>query len=153
MIFRKATLEDIEQISALRIALLIEEAASEETDITTELQEYFRGAMSENMIVTVAEEKGEVVATSAVIFQKYPPSFANKLGMRAYITNVYTKPEYRRQGISSRLMDLLVEEAKTRGVRHVWLWATEQGVPMYKKYGFEDLQNFTTMIYELDTNE
>ncbi len=149
MIYRKATEEDIDSIIELRINLLIEEGATEPTNIESQLKEYFLSELNETIVVMLAEEEGEAVATSSVIFQKYPPSFSNREGMRAYVANVYTAPEYRRKGISTLLLDKLVEEVKERGISYIWLWATEQGVSMYKKYGFKDLTAFTTMDYSV----
>ncbi len=149
MIYRKANEEDIDQIIQLRINLLIEEAATIPTDIDMELHNYFHDELNKTIVIMVAEEHSEIVSTSSVIFQKYPPAFNNKEGMRAYVTNVYTLPEYRRKGINTKLMDKIVEEVKERGISYIWLWATEGGVAFYKKYGFEDLTAFKTMNYTI----
>ena len=50
--------------------------------------------------------------------------------------NMYTDPEYRRQGIAYKTLDLLVQDAKARGVDHITLEATDMGRPLYEKYGF-----------------
>lgn len=52
--------------------------------------------------------------------------------------NVFVKPEYRMQGIASRLVQMLIENAKERGVTLISLDATENGRPLYKLLGFED---------------
>ncbi|MDE7429809.1 MAG: GNAT family N-acetyltransferase, partial [Lachnospiraceae bacterium] len=57
------------------------------------------------------------------------------------IMNMYTAPEYRRQGIARRTLDLLVAEAKERGVLPVSLEATEMGRPLYEKYGFSAMRD------------
>ncbi len=150
MIYRKATEEDIESIIDMRINLLIEEAATTPTDIKTELKDYFTTELNKTIVVMLAEENGNVVATSSVIFQQYPPSFSLKKGMRAYITNVYTMPEYRRKGISTILLDKLVEEVESQDINYIWLWSTKQGTHFYKKYGFKGLTAFDTMDYYID---
>lgn len=149
MIYRKAEKEDIEQVMALRLKLLIEEGATVPKCIDAEMRQYFTEELNQNLIVMVAEDEGKMIATSSVIFQKYPPSFSNPRGIRAYITNVYTEPEYRRQGISTVLLDQLFEVVKAEGLNYVWLWATEQGIPLYEKYGFKELKDFVTMDYKL----
>ena len=64
---------------------------------------------------------------------------ANRLsGKRAHLMNVFVKPEYRRQGIASRLVQMLIENAKERGVTLISLDATENGRPLYKSLGFKD---------------
>ncbi len=149
MVYKKATVEDIDSIIDMRVKLLIEEAAATPTNITTELREYFLTQLNKTIVVMLAEENGKAVATSSVVFQQYPPSFSNKQGMRAYVTNVYTLPEYRRKGINTALLDKLVEEVKSRNISYIWLWATEQGKQLYKKYGFKDLTTFATMDYSV----
>lgn len=108
MIYRKANEEDIDQIIQLRVNLLIEEAATIPANIDVELHNYFHDELNKTIVVMIAEEHNEIVSTSSVIFQKYPPAFNNKEGMRAYVANVYTLPEYRRKGINTKLMDKIV---------------------------------------------
>lgn len=50
--------------------------------------------------------------------------------------NMYTNPEYRRKGIAYRVLDMLVKEAKDRGITAISLEATAMGRPLYEKYGF-----------------
>ena len=52
-------------------------------------------------------EDGKIIATGAVIFYVYPPSYSNKTGMSAYITNMFTEPAYRGQGIATKILDML----------------------------------------------
>ena len=40
------------------------------------------------------------------------PTYHNPTGKKAYIMNMYTAPEYRRQGIALHTLDLLVKDAK-----------------------------------------
>ena len=50
--------------------------------------------------------------------------------------NMYTRPEYRRLGIASRMLDLLVEDARSKQIAFISLEATAMGRPLYEKYGF-----------------
>lgn len=145
MNYRIANLEDLDEVIHLRLELLREEGAYIEQDIRESIRTYFTEQLNKTIIVMIAEENGKAVATSSVIFQEYPPSFGNITGMRAYIANVYTLPEYRKKGISTTLLDLLVDQVKKRNISYIWLWATEEGVSLYKKYGFDHLTAFETM--------
>ena len=55
--------------------------------------------------------------------------------------NMYTRPEYRRQGIARRMLDILISDAKSRGIRFITLEATQMGKPLYEKAGFVPLKN------------
>lgn len=50
--------------------------------------------------------------------------------------NMYTAPEYRRQGIAFHTLDLLVKDAKEQGVLQIASEATDMGRPLYERYGF-----------------
>lgn len=50
--------------------------------------------------------------------------------------NMYTNPNYRRRGIASKTLDLLVAASKERGITSITLEATLMGRPLYEKYGF-----------------
>ena len=50
--------------------------------------------------------------------------------------NIYTRPDYRRQGIARHMVDLLVGEARERGVTAISLEATAMGMSLYESYGF-----------------
>ena len=64
------------------------------------------------------------------------PTYHNPSGKKAYIMNMYTAPEYRRQGIAIHTLDLLVKNAKEQGVLQIVLEATDMGRLLYEKYGF-----------------
>ena len=52
--------------------------------------------------------------------------------------SVYTRAEYRRQGIARDMVKQLIEEAKARGCTEIILDATEDGRRLYKSLGFEE---------------
>lgn len=55
--------------------------------------------------------------------------------------NMYTRPEYRRQGIARRMLDILIKDAKARGVSFITLEATPMSRPLYEKAGFVPLND------------
>ena len=69
------------------------------------------------------------------------PTCDNETGRKAYIMNMYTDPSYRRQGIAMNTLDLLVKDARRRGVTHITLEATAAGRPLYEKYGFVPMEH------------
>ncbi len=152
MNFRKSTADDVPQLVELRKKQLIDEGAAE-TNIDGELERFFAEELkSGTLIVWLATENAEteqIIATAGVCFFQYPPSFTNKTGKIVYITNIYTKPEFRRQGIAAKLLELVLKEAENKGCAFARLHASEQGKKLYEKFGFDDAQGF--MIKKLQS--
>ncbi len=139
MTYRIATLNEIDELVELRKKQLIDEGISPTEDTTEEMHKFFEKKMSDGtMVEWVVEENNKIIATSAIVFYEFPPSFTNKSGIKGYITNMYTVPEYRGRGIASSLLNKLTDEAKARNVHKLWLGASKMGRPVYLKYGFEE---------------
>ena len=52
-----------------------------------------------------------------------------------------TKPLYRRKGIAYKTLDMLVTEAKRKGITAISLEATDMGRSLYEKYGFAKMKD------------
>ena len=64
--------------------------------------------------------------------------------------NVYTKPEYRRQGISRKLVSMALEYARKEQLSYVELDSTNDGLALYKSLEFEEkVSRYTPMVYKL----
>lgn len=50
--------------------------------------------------------------------------------------NVYVKKRFPLQGACKKMLELLIEEAKSRKVTEISLDATEKGRPLYESMGF-----------------
>ena len=67
------------------------------------------------------------IGAGGVSFYQVMPTYHNPTGKKAYIMNMYTAPEYRRQGIAFHTLDLLVKDIRKQGVSQIALEATEMG--------------------------
>lgn len=93
---------------------------------------------------TIIVENGMVVENIGLIEN---PEWKSGLQMEeAYIMNMYTAPEYRRQGIAIHTLDLLVKDAKEQGVLQIALEATDMGRPLYERYGFVKMEDEMELI-------
>ncbi|MBR2820416.1 MAG: GNAT family N-acetyltransferase, partial [Clostridiales bacterium] len=52
--------------------------------------------------------------------------------------NVYTRNEYRRQGLARKMVEMLIEDAWNKGATEISLDATKLGRPLYESLGFKD---------------
>lgn len=50
----------------------------------------------------------------------------------------YSLVQYRRQGISQKMLHMLIKEAREKGVTEISLDTTVSGRPLYKSMGFEE---------------
>lgn len=85
---------------------------------------------------TVLALDGDVIGCATICYIEMMPTFSHPTGKRAHLMNVYTRSEYRRQGIGLLMMEVLIKEAKEKGVTEISLDATEMGKPLYKKCNF-----------------
>lgn len=143
MIVRKATVEDAALLSEVRKLQLIDEGIAPDCDIDAELDTFFRKwLVSKDFLQLIAEENGKLLSTAAIVYYDLPPSFTNKIGVRGYVTNVYTAPEHRRKGLSKMLLEKLLENARSRGIKKIWLGASKLGRPLYEKLGFIQQESY-----------
>lgn len=94
--------------------------------------------LEEDQSTALALIDEKLVGCATMCYITYMPTYAHPTGKRAHLMNVYTKKAYRRQGIASKLVTMLMDEAWERGVTEINLDATDAGRPLYKKLGFED---------------
>jgi len=147
--YRTAAPADAHALARMRVAFLTDAGnlpPEHQTEMEAILLEFFTASLADGSFAAWLAFDGEkIVATSGLSFSMIPPSFSDKTGKTAYIMNMYTLPEYRRQGIAAQLLKRIVEEAKARGFPKITLYATEMGRPLYEKFGFEDAHGYMVM--------
>lgn len=137
----KATLNDLSLLTKTRIEVL--RAANNLDDsidmsiVERESYIYYKNALTKNVHTAYLVFDGNVfIGAGGISYYTVMPTFHNPTGKKAYIMNMYTKPDYRRKGIATKTLDLLVQDAKERGITAISLEATEIGKHLYEKYGF-----------------
>ncbi|KLV27631.1 MULTISPECIES: GNAT family N-acetyltransferase [Niallia] len=149
MEYRKATREDINLLMELRKFQLVDEGITADKDIDNELEDFFQRKLAEGSLIQwLVMEENEIIATGAIVIYEFPPTYTNKSGKKAYVTNMYTKNAYRGKGIATTLLTKLVEEAKSLGIKKIWLGASKLGRPVYKKFGFKETDEWMELELE-----
>ncbi len=108
-------------------------------------REYFREG---DQSTVLAIDNGRAVGCATMCYIDLMPTYAHPSGRRAHLMNVWTNKDYRRQGIAEKLVTMLIEEARGRGVSEVSLDATEAGRPLYRKLGFKESGECMTMVIQ-----
>jgi GNAT superfamily N-acetyltransferase len=83
------------------------------------------------------ESGGRVVAGGGVALLPFQPQPRDPGSRRAFIINMFTEPEHRRQGLARRLMEAMLAWCRDEGLATVSLHASEEGRPLYASLGFE----------------
>ena len=103
--YQKATLEDLELLVTVRCRvlraanLLPDDAPLPEVECQT--RAYYRKAFAEDTHTAYLVWDGDtLVGTGAVSYFQVMPTVHNPTGQKAYIMNMYTAPQYRRQGVA-----------------------------------------------------
>lgn len=146
LLYKKATIEDIDILTKTRIEVL--RAANQlsddanMTEVEKQSYEYYSKALRDGSHTAYLVFDGtNFIGAGGVSYYRVMPTYHNPSGNKAYIMNMYTSPKYRRKGIAYKTLDLLVRDAKSRGVNVILLEATEMGRPLYEKYGFVKMNN------------
>ena len=148
---KRATMEDIDELVRTRIIVLrAANKLSDDEDMSVVEEEsyaYYRRALeSGEHIAYLVYDNGKFMGAGGLSFYQVMPTYHNPTGKKAYIMNMYTASEYRRQGIAFHTLDLLVNDAREQGVSQIALEATEMGRPLYEKYGFVKMEDEMELV-------
>lgn len=144
--YRRATLEMLDALVETRVEVLRAAnrlpADADLSEIAAQSRRYYESALSDGSHFGLLACDGDVfVGAGGVSYYRVMPTVHNPSGGKAYIMNMYVRPEYRRRGIATQILDRLVADARGRGVRQIALEATEAGRPLYAKYGFVPMEH------------
>ena len=136
--YRITTNDDIELLVESRLTMLKEvnnlpadyEYPQEFIDCS---RDYFlNGAQT----TVLALDGGRIAGCASISYITIMPTFSHPTGKRAHLMNVYSDPDYRRQGIAKKMVTMLIDEAWNRGATEISLDSTKVGRPFYEKLGF-----------------
>ena len=139
--YHKASKDDVATLVENRILFALELSGSQNEDVIqqlrTQMTNYFTKATEDNSCISfIAKSNEKVAGIGSVHLKEMPGNFKNPSGKWGYIMNMYTIPEFRRNGICKNILNLLVEEGQKIGVTAFELHATEEGEKVYTQEGF-----------------
>ncbi|MGH2523745.1 MAG: GNAT family N-acetyltransferase [Anaerolineales bacterium] len=138
-----ATVEDAPIITAHRRAMFEEMGATERAELDAMeaafadwVREKF--ARDEYFGWLAVDAEGKVFASVGLWLMEWSPIPSDISGRRGRVMNVYTAPEYRRQGLARRLTIELIGWSRAHGLRFLDLDASAVGRGLYESLGFEE---------------
>lgn len=133
----------IEELTQLRIEFIQElhpELSGAKLDeIAAGSRSYVEWLISNDAYVGfigVADSK--VVCTAALLVYLLPPLASAEARKVGHVLNFFTRKEHRGNGYGGGLMAFIQDYGKEHGFHRLFLNATDDGYPLYKKCGFTD---------------
>jgi GNAT superfamily N-acetyltransferase len=150
MEIRRATAADIDMLIQIRIEFIQDSNgvilnSEQEKAFRARFAEYIPAHIGRDFWASLAIEEGKAVSTVFLCVFEKPANLAFPDGREGTILNVYTQPEYRRQGLAMRLFKDIIEEVDRQKLLSCELIATEMGRPLYEKFGFKAIVEDTYM--------
>lgn len=138
---RRALRKDISALVRLRIALLKEVGNVRNEAGTKELSRAIRRHFVKELpagryVGFIARANGAVVACGGLTFYARPPYSGNPSGKEAYLMGMYTLPNWRGKGTGAAVLRKILDFAKARDVRRVWLHSEPGARSLYGREGF-----------------
>lgn len=141
--------EDYSQLAEMKWSHLqesdeeYEENNIENADKDAFISEFVSFLKSENNYqIFVVEERDEIISAMFLYIIPKLPRPNGKASRIAYLTNVFTRKEYRNQNIGTELLSYIKEYSGNHGCELLFVWPSEKSVKWYCKNGF-------TMVNEI----
>jgi GNAT superfamily N-acetyltransferase len=140
--YRKTTVSDLEVLVEHRHRMWSDIGHRTEAEITEHDSRYRpwakRRLRSGELVGCVAESNGgRVVASGLVWFRPDQPRPKLATLVSPYILSMYTEPDWRGNGIATRIVRELLVACRERGYPNVELHASRFGRRLYARLGFE----------------
>lgn len=146
--YRIATDNDIElmmrsRLEMLRVVNNLSDDYEYSEDIVNNSREYF---LNGDQTTVLALDGDKVIGCASMSYITIMPTFSHPTGKRAHLMNVYTNPSYRRQGIARKMVNMLIDDAWSKGATEISLDATKLGRPLYESLGFIDSNECMVLV-------
>ena len=137
---RIATKADIASLVALRLEYLRADYSvlpkEVEQVLRVQLPLYFSRHLGKDCHVYLAEEHQSAVSCAFLIVLEKPANPTFPTGKVGTVMNVYPRLVYRRRGFACALLEQLISDARKMDLSYLELKATEQGLHLYQRLGF-----------------
>lgn len=139
LIYRFAARGDLAALVRLRHAFLAEagQDVAQHPKVAKATKAYFAKMLPKgHIVVSLAECDGAIVGVCVMIFDHHLPRLAQPTGLAPYIMNMYVVPEFRRQKIATKLLQMLIVKARQAGAHIITLHYWPGKMTLYEKAGF-----------------
>ncbi len=144
---RRAGEADRALVADLRLEFLAEErgdpSIAEDAELLAAVVDWLDETDGHGAVTWLAvEPSGRAVGLVTLILDRRPPRPGDQRTTVGYVVHLYVVPERRGQGIGRALFETLLDGARERSCRQVFLHATDDGLPLYAAAGFTQNDRF-----------
>ena len=135
-IYKTATQQDIDILVTTRIKVLrAPNKLADQVDmseVAAQSRDYYEKALKDGSHTAIlVYDKDQIIGAGGISYFRVMPTYHKPTGRKAY----------RRKGIAYQTLNLLVADAKNKGIDAISLEATEMGRPLYEKFGFTGMND------------
>jgi ribosomal protein S18 acetylase RimI-like enzyme len=136
---RLATSDDVQQLISLRRQFTYEDESGEErAGYEDECRSFLEEALATGQWrLWLACVGPQIVSHLFVAFIDKVPRPTRENRKIAYLTNMYTVPDYRNRGLGGRLLAAAQKDAANGGVELMIVWPSDASVGFYRSFGFD----------------
>ena len=154
-IYRIAAEADVDELARMRWDFRLEEAPGptrhDQATFLDACAAFLRQGLADERWTYWVAQEGTIIV-SHIFIQRVPTvPRPNRLDEAlGYVTNVYTRPAYRGQGIGTRLMMEVLAWGREQDLESLIVWPSEASVRFYERAGFRgpsDMLQYTVRPY------
>lgn len=144
---KKLEKEDIEKMIPLRVALQKHDSVHgkfvvDEEKLADATRAYLKEAINRDIFMFGGFVEEELVSICGFQLERRLPYMKNLTGRVAFVTSVFTKEEYRRNGYQKTTFQMCMDYAKSLEiVRFELSMVNPKAIRMYEQFGFEFNKN------------
>jgi len=141
---RMATLSDIDKLIKARFEYFdyerLEITDETRSAIEKSFRQYIVDHLNKDFFVAVIEMENDIVSIAFLTIREKLADPAFPTGKIGRIFNVLTYPRHRNKGFATCILRSLIEVAREQNLSHIELSASEIGLSLYEKLGFQKLE-------------
>ena len=136
-----ATLDDLPRIVAWRMeylqAMLPKSGILDRTALKEELLSYYRKTLKDGtQAACIAYDDKQEIGFGSLIIQAEEPTPFDPTGCRGQISSLYVRENYRHHGVGGKILNHMLDIAKKKEIRRVYLETDLIDSPLYSDAGF-----------------
>ena len=151
VVIRYADERDIPALVQIRLDYLADDfrplTDAEKQSFTKKLAAYYGKHLGVDFFAVLACMGADVVTSAFLVIDERPVNLYFPNGRIGTVLNVYTKQDWRKQGLASGVMKELLNLAREKQVSRLSLISSEMGKKLYENLGFQvDDVDYTHMV-------